>query len=94
MLYVWPRQVTAQAQPFATAIDAPRTIAAIQKARLTAQILRFPPESAKRGHGIRLRRERAVHEVFMNKKPRILFFSMGDASRGQMAEGFLSTMAG
>ena len=30
----------------------------------------------------------------MNHKPRVLFFSTGDSTRSQMAEGFLRTLAG
>jgi arsenate reductase (thioredoxin) len=30
----------------------------------------------------------------MNRKPKILFFSTGDSTRSQMAEGFLRTIAG
>jgi protein-tyrosine-phosphatase len=30
----------------------------------------------------------------MNHKPRVLFFSLGDSTRSQIAEGFLTSFAG
>jgi arsenate reductase (thioredoxin) len=36
----------------------------------------------------------AVEEESVQKKPKVLFLSRGNATRGQMAEGFLRTLAG